>query len=195
MSADQLDVTPHDETDHHDRDAGAVDGAASPVGRRPRRRIDRGLLIASMVIAAGLVMVGFGVVVSVTGDEASNLPEEIESVVPVTDAVQVLSQSNVVVDLQSGYTGVLIIDGVELATIDLFEVDQAAELDLEPGRQVSLPPATVYEAGNATLTFTPSESAPIEEFTSGRHEVQVVFWPVEEGRSAASSYTWVFNVV
>jgi hypothetical protein len=197
MNADQLDVTPHDETDRGetDRDGDAATGVAPTAGRRPRRRIDRGLLIASMVIAAGLVLVGFGIIVSVTGDEASNLPDEIESVVPVTDAVQVLSQSNVVVDLQTGYTGVLIIDGVELATIDLFEVDEAAELDLEPGRQVSLPPATVYEGGNATLTFTPSEGAPIEEFTSGRHEVQVVFWPVEEGRSSASSYTWVFNVV
>lgn len=185
MSADQLDVSTPDE----------LDGAASTTRTRPRRRIDRGLLIASMAIAAGLVLVGFGILVSVTGDEASNLPDEIESVVPVTDAVQVLSQSNVVVDLQSGFTGVLIIDGVELPTIDLFEVDQAAELDLEPGRQVSLPPATVYEGGNATLTYTPSEGAPIEEFASGRHEVQVIFWPVEESRATASSFTWVFNVV
>ncbi len=162
---------------------------------RGRRRIDRGLLIASIAISIGLVLVGFGVVVSVTGDEAANLPDEIESVVPVPDAVQALSQTNVVVDLQSGFTGELIIDGVTIPTIDLFEVDRAAELDLEPGRQVSLPPATVYEAGNATLTYTPSDGAPIESFESGRHEVRVVFWPIEEGRSSASSFTWTFNVV
>jgi hypothetical protein len=185
MSADQLDVPAGDEIDRG--------GADAP--QRPRRRIDRGVLIASMAIAAGLVIAGFGVIVSVTGDDATNLPDEIESVIPVTDAVQVLSQSNVVVDLQSGFTGVLVIDGVELPTIDLFDVDQAAELDLEPGRQVSLPPATVFESGNSTLTFTPSDGAPVEEFASGRHEIQVIFWPVEESRASASSYTWSFNVV
>jgi hypothetical protein len=163
--------------------------------RRSRRPIDTGLLIASVAIAIGFVLIGWGVVVSVTGDEATNLPDEIESIAPVPDAVQVLSQSNVVVDFVTGYTGVLIIDGVELETVDLFDVAQVADIEVEPGRQVSLPPVTVYEAGNATLTYTPSDDAPVEPFESGLHRVQVLFWPVEEGRESASSYTWTFNVV
>jgi hypothetical protein len=166
-------------------------GTASPAVRR-RRRIDRGLLLASAGIAVGLVLVGLGVLVSVTGDEATNLPDEIEGIAPVPDAVQVLSQSSVFVDLNNTYTGVLVIDGVELETVDLSDI---GSVSVEPGQQVDIPPATVYEPGNATLTYTPSEGAAIETFETGLHRVQVIYWPLEEDRSRARLYTWTFNVV
>ena len=108
------------------------------------------------------------------------------------DAVQVLSQTSVFVDLLTDYTGVLVIDGVEIETIDLSEIDSSA---VEPGQQVDIPPATVYEPGNATLTYTPTEGAPIETFETGLHHVQVIYWRVEEGRSRAGLYAWTFNVI
>jgi hypothetical protein len=172
--------------------------ARLPTTERParrRRKIDRGLLAASLAIAAGLLLVGFGVFVSVTGDDALDLPDEIEAISPVPDAVQVLSQTNVVVDLASGYTGVLVIDDVEIETVDLGEIDQVGAIEVDPGRQVEIPPVTVFEPGNSTLTFTPSEAAAISEFSTGLHRVQVIYWRIDEGRSSASSYTWVFNVV
>jgi hypothetical protein len=171
-----------------------VPPAAERPARRPRR-IDRGLLAASLAIAAGLLLVGFGVFVSVTGDDALDLPDEIEAISPVPDAVQVLSQTNVVVDLASGYTGVLVIDDVEIETVDLGEIDQVGAIEVDPGRQVEIPPVTIFEPGNGTLTFTPSEAAVISEFSTGLHRVQVIYWRIDEGRNSASSYTWVFNVV
>jgi hypothetical protein len=173
--------------------AAAAAAATSPVGgRRRRRRIDRGLLLASAGIAVGLVLVGLGFIVSVTGDEATNLPDEIEGIAPVPDAVQVLSQTSVFVDLLAGYTGVLTIDDVEIATVDLGEIDSST---VEPGQQVDIPSATVYEPGNATLTYTPSEGAPIETFEPGLHRAQVTYWRIEEGRSRAGLYVWTFNVI
>ncbi len=160
-----------------------------------RRKVDRSLLVASLAIAAGLILVGFGVVVSVTGDDALDLPDEIESISPVPDAVQVLSQTNVVVDLVSGYTGVLVIDDVEIETVDLADIDQVGAIEVDPGRQVEVPPVTIFEPGNGTLTFTPSSAAVITEFTSGIHRVQVIYWRIDQDRRSASSYTWVFNVV
>jgi hypothetical protein len=169
--------------------------ATSPTLRRRRRRarrIDVGLLLASAGIAAGLVLVGLGVIVSVTGDEATKLPDEIEGIAPVPDAVQVLSQTSVFVDLLTGYTGVLIVDDIEIDTIDLGDIDTSS---VEPGKQVDIPAVTVYEPGNATLTYTPSEGAPVETFATGLHRAQVIYWRIDEGRSQASLYSWTFNVI
>ncbi len=170
----------------------ATSAAQGVAGRRRRRPIDRGLLLASAGIAAGLVLVGLGVIVSVTGDEATRLPDEIESIAPVPDAVQVLSQTSVFVDLLTDYTGVLVIDDVEIDTVDLGAIDSSG---VEPGKQIDIPLATVYEPGNATLTYTPSEGGPIETFATGLHRVQVIYWRIEQGRSRAGLYTWTFNVI
>lgn len=159
---------------------------------RPKRRIDKGLLAISAVIAIGMVIVVRGILVGVTGDDRSDMPDLIESVSPVPEAVQVLSQSNVFVDLAAEHTGVLVIDGVEIDTV---AVDDIGNISVEPGEQVDLPPVTIYEPGNATLTFTPSADAPIETFESGEHLAEVVYWRIDEGRNRARSYTWTFTVV
>lgn len=146
----------------------------------------------SLVVAIGLMLVIRGVLVGVTGDERSDLPAEIERVDPVPDAVRVLAQTSVFVDLASGYTGRLVIDGHEIRTIG---IDEIGNDQVEPGEQIALPPATIYEPGNATLTFTPTAGAPIEEFGEGLHDATVVFWPIEDGPARSRSYSWTFNTV
>ena len=178
--------------------AGPVSGhdheetAEGMVEPRPRRRIDPSLLLVSAVIAVGLVLVARGFLVSVTGEERSDLPATIESVAPVPDAEQALAQTNVFADLAPGYTGVLVIDGVEIETVDLSEVQANP---VEPGEQVSIPPVTVFEPGNSTLTYTPSSNGPVPRFDPGVHRVEVIHWRVDEGRQRARSFTWQFVVV
>jgi hypothetical protein len=168
--------------------------AAQPVRtRRWRRRPDKQLIIVSLVVAVGLVLVARGIAVGITGDERSNLPDQVEEVDPVPEAVQVLSQTRVFVDLIAGYTGVIVVDGTEIPTVDVG--DLAVEQNLQPGQQIDLPPETIYEPGNATLTFTPGDGALITELTSGLHKAQVIFWKVDEGRQRPRSYTWTFTVV
>lgn len=161
------------------------------MSRRPgrRRKVDRGLLIASFVIAAGMVLVGVAVAVSITGEERFDYPDAIESVDPAPNSVSVPPRSRVFVDLEQGYTGVLVINGVELPT---FRIGQ---IEVEPGRQVDVPAATIFEPGNATLTYTPTAGSPIERFSPGMQEVQVIFWREDEGRSRSQSYSWTFNVL
>lgn len=170
----------------------ALDERAA-VGPRSRRRIDKGLLGVSLVIAFGVVMIGRGIAISITGDERENLPEAVEAVDPVPEAVQVLNQTRVYADLAFGYTGVFIIDGIELPTVDIGDI--AAATEVQPGQQVIVPPDTVYEAGNATLSFLPSDDAMITEFSSGLHRVQLVYWKIEDGRGRARTFTWTFNAV
>jgi hypothetical protein len=171
---------------------GTSDASASG---RPGRRLDRGLLIASLAIAVGLLLIIFGFTTALTGDDGIDRPEAIESVQPVENAVQVLQQERVVVDLQAGYEARLVIDGIELPTTVIGQSDVDPFEQPAPGQQVDLPTTAVFDPGNAVISFQPVEGAPIESFTEGLHEVQVIFWKIEDGPEQALSYRWEFNVI
>jgi hypothetical protein len=154
------------------------------------RRPQLSLLVASFVIAVCLVGIGVGVAIALTRQDRQGLPAAIEEIDPVRAASQVPSQTQVFVDLQVGYTGVLVVDGLELETINLDEVRGNAK----PGQEISLPPTTIFEPGNSTLTFDPSPDSSISEFSQGEHLVKVIYWKLIEGRSRSRSYSWTFTV-
>jgi len=164
-----------------------VSGKNGPVRfRRPQTS----LLVASLIIASCIVGMGYAVSISVTGKARLGLPATIEEIDPVRSATQVPAQTRVFVDLASGYTGVLVVDGLELETVNLDDLRGRTP----SGKQISTPPTTAFEPGNATLTFHPNEDAPIDKFTEGEHVVQVIFWKVTESRASAHTYSWTFNV-
>lgn len=187
-----------DDEIHPDIDHDAATGPTPDEGtdeRVPpaRRRVDRGLLIACLVIAGGLALIIWGMTSALTGSDGVERPDAIEDLVPVENAVQVVQQSSVIVDLQFGYEAVLIIDGIELETSRIGESTE----DLEPGQQQTTDPRTaVFDPGNARISFQPTEGAPIESFSQGLHTAQVIYWRIEDGRdNGARSYRWTFNVV
>ncbi|MCU1399205.1 MAG: hypothetical protein JWN62_2314 [Acidimicrobiales bacterium] len=146
---------------------------------------------ASLAIALGIVLVFAGLASSVTGKAAQKLTPEIENITPVRNATQVQSQEKIQVDLITGYTGKLIVNGIELPTVSLDSLAAAA-----PGREVDLPPAVIFEPGNDTLTFTPTAGALIEKFATGVNTVSVVYWKITEGPNFAKpTFTWQFDVV
>lgn len=149
-------------------------------------------MLACFVLAVGVALAVRGVLGGVTGDERAGLPPAVESVVPVPEAAQTLSQASVVVDLLPAHYGTLTIDGNEIETVSVADIVVGPA---EPGTQVDLPKVTIYEPGNATLTFTPSEGAPVEQFRSGRHTVKLTYWALADGPTAARTYTWTFDVV
>ncbi len=171
---------------------GAISALASETElvRIHLRRPQLSLLVASFIIAISLVAIGVGISIAVTGVDRQGLPDEIEEVSPLRAASQVPAQTQVFVDLQTGFTGVLIIDDLELETVNLDQVRGNAK----PGQEVKVPPTTIFEPGNATLTFDPSPESTISEFSQGEHIVKVIFWKLIEGRSRARSYTWSFTV-
>jgi hypothetical protein len=184
-----------DDTSDRTLDADAKDTAgAAPTGRRGRR-LDRGLLIASLAIAGGLLLIIFGFTTALTGNDGIDRPDAIESVQPVENAVQVLQQERVVVDLEAGYEARLVIDGIELPTTVIGQSDVDPFEQPAPGQQVELPTTAVFDPGNSVISFQPVEGAPIESFTEGLHEVQVIFWKIEDGPEQALSYRWEFNVI
>jgi hypothetical protein len=176
-------------------DALAPRAQAHEPTERPKRRFDRGLLIASLVIAVGLVLVIFALTTALTGDDGIDRPEAIESVQPVENAVQVLQQERVVVDLLPGYEARLVIDGIELPTTVIGQSDVDPFEQPAPGQQVDLPTTAVFDPGNSVISFQPVEGALIESFTEGIHEARVIYWRIEDGPEQALSYRWEFNVI
>jgi len=150
------------------------------------------MLLVSLVIAVCLFAMVYAAASAVTGRDALGLPDTIEKIDPVPAAVRVPSQTSVFVDLLPGYEGVLIVDGLELPTVNIEDLQDVAN---KPGQQITLPPTTIYEPGNATLTFEPSDDALITGFGTGRHEATVVFWKIDESRAQSSSFRWDFYVV
>jgi hypothetical protein len=164
-------------------------------GPRPKRRFDRGLFIASLVIACGLALIIFGLTSALTGTDGVDRPEAIESVQPVENAVQVLRQDQIIVDLVAGYEARLVVDGVEIPTTVIGQSDVDPNVQAQPGQQIDVPTTAVFDPGNAVISFQPVEGAVIETFTEGTHEATVYFWKIQEGPDQASSYSWTFEVI
>jgi hypothetical protein len=162
---------------------------------RPKRRFDRGLFIASLVIACGLALIIFGLTSALTGTDGVDRPEAIESVQPVENAVQVLRQDQIIVDLVAGYEARLVVDGVEIPTTVIGQSDVDPNVQAQPGQQIDVPTTAVFDPGNAVISFQPVEGAVIETFTQGTHEATVYFWKIQEGPDQASSYSWTFEVI
>ncbi len=173
----------------------AVDTVVADAEPRPKRKFDRGLFIASVVIACGLMLVIFGLTSAITGTDGIDRPEAIESVQPVENAVQVLQQDQIIVDLLAGYEARLVLDGVELPTTVIGQSDVDPDVQAQPGQQIDMPTTAVFDPGNAVISFQPVEGALIETLTEGKHEATVYFWRTEEGPDQASAYTWTFEVI
>lgn len=158
------------------------------VRARPRRRIDKGLLVASLVLALGVTLIAVAFATATTGRDALGLPEAIDRIDPEMGD-EVLRQSSVVADLAAGYEGRLIIDKRELE-VQTITVDQ----EVEPGQTVNQGVlVTRFDPGSGTLTYQPQEGAPIESFATGTHEVTVIYWKAIDPTNARS-FTWQFKV-
>lgn len=156
-----------------------------------RNKIDKQSLIISFGIAIGLVLIAIGMRTGLTGRDASNLPDEIESISP-ANGDEVLRQAQVIVDFAEGYTAVLTIDGIEFPTTRLDELTANGAAP-QPGAQVELPPTAIFDPGNYIISFQPQEGAPLEEFVQGDHVASVRYWKISDGEQSARVYNWKFS--
>jgi hypothetical protein len=150
------------------------------------RRVDRSLLVMSLLIAGGLVLIVLAFSTAVTGDKAVGITDSaVEAVYPQPGAL-VLRQSEIRADLAPGYRGVLIVDGQEIPTFDLVATDGTAS----SGATFD----AVFDPAQNTVSFTPRSGATIEVLSPGRHTATAVFWKLDESRDSARSMTWNFSV-
>jgi hypothetical protein len=172
---------------------GAV-GHNVPVPRRKIGKLSLERLIVSFAFATGVTLIVLGVLWSRTGRDALDYPDAIESTSPAPGDRQVLRETAVEVKLKGGYSARLTIDGIALNTINLDEYLQSVGAP-EPGEQIRFPPGAIFDAGNARITFQPTDDAQISEFTIGIHNATVTFWKTIEGERTADSFSWTFEVL
>jgi hypothetical protein len=104
------------------------------------------------------------------GDEGPSLPVEIEDVTPAPNSV-IRPQEDVGADLDDTYTGVLLIDDVEIP-LDQLQV---------------VPPL-------GQVIFRPGEGKEISRLAPGPHRATIEYWPQNKTREeAARSFTWQFT--
>lgn len=165
-----------------------------PVPRRKIGKLSLERLIVSFAFATGVTLIVLGVLWSRTGRDSLDYPDAIESTSPAPGDRQVLRETSVEVKLQGGYTATLAIDGIALETINLddYLLEEGAP---EPGEQIDLPAAAIFDPGNARITFQPSDDAQITEFRTGIHNATVTFWKTIEGERTADTFSWTFEVL
>lgn len=98
--------------------------------------------------------------------------EYVEQLIPQRDN-QVPQQQPLGIDLVTGWTGVLVVNGTEIPEDEL---DVTPELGL--------------------VQFTPGEGRTVEQLEGGRNCVTAIVWPLSEGRAEGSrNVQWCFEVV
>ncbi|MEI8391717.1 MAG: hypothetical protein WCG40_04385 [Actinomycetes bacterium] len=163
-----------------------------PVAPSRRRRINIETLVISLGLSLGVLLILFGVNSATTGRDALGYPDAIVDVSPAPNDRQVLSQTEINVDLQDGYEASLILDDIAIPTERLDDLGSQVP---KPGQQIVLPPTAIYDQGNSRIRFEPTTGAVIESYTVGKHQVEILYWRIEDGRNSARSFTWSFEVL
>jgi hypothetical protein len=163
--------------------------AVAPTGRR-KRRLDPRTLLVSAGFAVGLILVAHAFTSARTGSDGQGVKNPaIDRLIPSPDDL-VLRQSEVGIDLATGYTGQLIIDGQALPTQEVVAANSPS-----PGTVDRILDVRFDRAEN-TLLYQPLDvpGAPIKQFDPGQHTITARFWRLDEGEDTAHQYTWSFRV-
>jgi hypothetical protein len=142
------------------------DRAASD--RRFRLLVGLGLAVAAAAMTAAVLATQTD---EDTPPTASGKRTVVEHLIPLNGA-EVLRQSELGVDLASGYSGTLVINDVEIPKVQLREVPELNQ-----------------------VFFTPGEGKVIEELPAGRTCVVAIAWRTASGRGVDDERTtWCFDV-
>ncbi len=120
-----------------------------------------------LALAAALFTVA--VVVYQGNPRSTDLPVAIQAVAPEAGS-NVLSQTDVSVDLAVGYTAELEINGIVIPEEQLFRIEALNQLSYEP------------REGKIVPKLLPDQNC-----------VRVFYWLIAQGRDTTTSYTWCFD--
>ena len=129
-------------------------------------------LILFALVAGAIAAIVYAGTLGTGSQEVRRTDEAVEQLVPADGSPVAVRQAEVGIDLQTGWTGVLIINGREIPEDQLRRV--------EPQNQVF---------------FQPGEGKDIEAFAPGTIVVEAEIWRLaSETRDDARTITWRFGV-
>ena len=130
-------------------------------------------IVISLLLAAAVVGIVFAFQEAQEPEDAViHRDSRVTNIFP-GDGDTILRQDTVSADVAFPYTGVLILDGIEISEPQLKSV----------------------QVGNSTrLSYTPGPDSITGFLRAGRHNAEVLFWRPEDGRNDASSFRWQFEV-
>lgn len=136
--------------------------------RSLRKRHLRNLALGvGWLVAGNLFVAGF--VIGSRNTAPPTLPSAVQSVYPIPGTLSRPIET-IQANLDDLYTGVLILDGVEIPEDQL-------------QREVPL----------GIVSFRPGKNKEIERLDAGFHRVEVEYWPQEQTRAQSKIYTWTFT--
>lgn len=121
-----------------------------------------------MLALAG-VLLAVAIAIYQSNPSTNDLPVAIQSVEPVPGS-NVLSQTDVSVDLAVGYTADLEINGILIPEEQLFRIEALNQLSYEP------------RDGKIVPQLLPDQNC-----------VRVFYWLIAQGPDDTSTYTWCFD--
>ena len=133
-------------------------------------------LLIALVVVVCLAGVAWAFTLVETNDGSNDIAVTdsgpVERLIPPRDS-EILRQEPVGVDLRTGWTGVLVVNGVEIPEDQVFDDNLAS---------------------TGELTYTVGEGKAVERFAAGENCVTAILWRVEETRDDGRNVTWCFNV-
>lgn len=133
-------------------------------------------LAALAVLMVALAIAAYNGAVTGSDQASSNKPDYINALVP-SSGSQVLRQSEVGVDLRSGYDAYLVVDGVKIT-------NNATEQDLD---------GLVRTPNLGRVRYTPAPGRRVERLESPRACVDAFVWRVIDGPTSAKQTQWCFG--
>ncbi len=130
--------------------------------------------LRSVVISILLAVAAGGLVFAFTSSKDEPPPARVsgpvEAVSPRPGSLA-LRQETITADLASGYTGVLLVRGVEIPEDQLQRTE-----------------------GLNLVSYTPGPDTETGPLDPGKARITVVYWPLAESRSAAQRFSWEFTI-
>jgi hypothetical protein len=133
-------------------------------------------VVSALVVLAALGGVAYACTEIETDDGTNDVAvtgsSPAERLVPPRGS-EILRQEAFGIDLKPGWTGVLVLNGVEIPE------DQVDDANI---------------ASTGELYFTPDDGLAVERYEAGENCVAAIVWRVEDTRADARSVPWCFNV-